>query len=359
MKWTDGSQSAIRTNGGIRRASGNARRRTIPACPLNIRVRSVKLRVQIEQLRKIFLLLAAFALLIAGTGSAVAGSNSDAEITYEVVTFENDGGTVYGTFTMPAGIRGNTPAVLMLHGFTGNRDEGPVFQPDFSFTDTMYSRTAEVLAENGLASLRIDFRGSGESTDEIGFEETTFSSQVSDAYAAVEWLDDHKNVGDIGVLGLSQGGLVGAITAESHKRVSSLVLWSPVANPVDTYKSILGTDTVLDGLTQPSTEATLPWGAVITLNQPFFEELYTTDPIAAISHYDGPLQVVVGERDDVVTPQPNYGELYLGYHDGYEEIVVVDGDHVFDVFTGNGAPALDVAIAESVDWFSETLRHRR
>jgi fermentation-respiration switch protein FrsA (DUF1100 family) len=98
---------------------------------------------------------------------------------------------------------------------------------------------------------------------------------------------------------------------------------------------------------------------VKTLNQPFFEELYTTDPIAAISHYDGPLQVVVGERDDVVTPQPNYGELYLGYHDGYEEIVVVDGDHVFDVFTGNGAPALDVAIAESVDWFSETLRHRR
>jgi pimeloyl-ACP methyl ester carboxylesterase len=257
MKWTDGSQSAIRTNGGIRRASGNGRSRTITACPLNIRVRSVKLRVQIEQLRKIFLLLAAFALLIAGTGSAVAGSNSDAEITYEVVTFENDGGTVYGTFTMPAGIRGNTPAVLMLHGFTGNRDEGPVFQPDFSFTDTMYSRTAEVLAENGLASLRIDFRGSGESTDEIGFEETTFSSQVSDAYAAVEWLDDHKNVGDIGVLGLSQGGLVGAITAESHKRVSSLVLWSPVANPVDTYKSILGTDTVLDGLTQPSTEATL------------------------------------------------------------------------------------------------------
>jgi pimeloyl-ACP methyl ester carboxylesterase len=222
----------------------------------------------------------------------------------------------------------------------------------------MYSRTAEVLAENGFASLRIDFRGSGESIDEMGFEETTFSSQVSDAYAAVEWLDNHKIVGDLGVLGLSQGGLVGAITAESHKRVSSLVLWSPVANPVDTYKTLLGDDSVLDGLTQPSTTAILPWGAPVTLNQAFFEELYTTDPIAAISHYAKPMQVVVGALDTIVTPQPYYGELYLRYHDGYEELVVLDADHVFDVFTGNGAPALDEAIAESSDWFNETLRQR-
>jgi fermentation-respiration switch protein FrsA (DUF1100 family) len=193
----------------------------------------------------------------------------------------------------------------------------------------------------------------------MGFEETTFSGQVSDASAAIEWLDDHKKIGPIGVLGLSQGGLVGAITADTHKEVQSLVLWSPVANAVDTYKTVLGSDTVLEGLTQPSTEATLPWGAVITLNRPFFEELYTTDPIAAIVGYDGPMQVVVGERDDIVTPQPYYGQTYLSYHDGREELVVVDGDHVFDVFSGNGAPALDVAIAESVDWFIDTLRNGR
>jgi fermentation-respiration switch protein FrsA (DUF1100 family) len=132
-----------------------------------------------------------------------------------------------------------------------------------------------------------------------------------------------------------------------------------VANAADTYKTILGSDTVLDGLSQPSTVATLPWGAVITLDRPFFEELYTTDPIAAISGYDGPMQVVVGERDDVVTPQPYYGETYLTHHDGREELVVLDGDHVFDVFTGNGAPALDEAIAESVEWFIVTLRSGR
>jgi pimeloyl-ACP methyl ester carboxylesterase len=310
-------------------------------------------------MRKLVLVLAAFALLIAGTATATAGNNSTGEITYQEISFENDGGTVYGTYTLPATVRGNTPAVLMLHGFTGDRNEGPVFQPDWSFTDTMYSRTAQVLAENGFASLRIDFRGSGQSIDEMTFAETTFSSQASDASAAIEWLDDQRKIGPIGVLGLSQGGLVGAVTADTHKEVRSLVLWSPVANTVDTYKTVLGADTVLVGLSQPSTVATLPWGAEVTLNQPFFEELYTTDPIAAITGYDGPMQVVVGERDDVVTPQPYYGETYMTYHDGREELVVLDGDHVFDVFTGNGAPALDEAIAASVDWFTDTLKRGR
>jgi uncharacterized protein len=310
-------------------------------------------------MRRLVPVLAALVLVVAGTATAAAGNQSGGEITYQAISFENEGGTVYGTYTLPARVDGNTPAVLMLHGFTGDRNEGPVFQPDFSFTDTMYSRTAQVLAENGFASLRIDFRGSGQSIEEIGFAQTTFSGQVSDASAAIEWLDDQNKIGQIGVLGLSQGGLVGAITADNHKEVASLVLWSPVANPVDTFKTVLGSDTVMQGLTQPSTQATLPWGAVITLDRPFFEELYTTDPIAAISGYDGPMQVVVGERDDVVTPQPYYGETYLTYHDGREELVVLDGDHVFDVFTGNGAPALDEAIAESVEWFIDTLRSGR
>jgi fermentation-respiration switch protein FrsA (DUF1100 family) len=310
-------------------------------------------------MRRLVLLIAVLALFIAGASAAVAGNAPTGEILIEEITFENEGDTLYGTFTTPDGVRGKMPAVLMLHGFTGDRNEGPVLQPDFTFTDFMYERTARVFAENGIASLRIDFRGSGESVDLMGFEETTFSGQVSDAYAAVEWLDDNRKVGDIGVLGLSQGGLVGTITAEAHKRVSSLVLWSPVANPVDTYKTVLGADCVAEGLVDASADCTLPWGAVVTLNQAFFAELYTTDPIAAISHYDKPMQVVVGERDDIVTPQPQYGETYMTYHDGVEELVVLDGDHVFDVFTGNGAPALDVAIDESLDWFTDTLRHRR
>lgn len=307
-------------------------------------------------MKKILALLAilAFVAVAATTASA---DTSRGEITTEVVAFPNDGGTVVGTFVMPADVRGKAPVVLLLHGFTGARDEAPVFQPDFSFDDFLFERTANVFAEHGIATLRIDFRGSGESLDQFGFEGTTFSGQVADADAAINWLQRQRRIGDIGVLGLSQGGLVAAITAEANSRVSSLALWSPVANPVDTYKTILGAETVAEGLTQPSTTSVLPWGAEVTLNRAFYEELYTTDPIVAVSHFDGPMQVIVGLQDTVVAPQPQYGQTYITYHDGQQELVVLDADHVFDAFVGNGAPAVDDAIAESLDWFASTLRH--
>mgnify|MGYP001815378741 CR=1 FL=1 len=294
--------------------------------------------------------------IVALTCAMVLGGSAAVVAAEEAVTIENEGDVVFGVWATPEAVEGEAPAVLLLHGFTGMREEGTVFDADGNELYTMYGHTADALADAGIASLRIDFRGSGESIEQMCFEGTTFSGQVSDALAAIDWLEAQEGIGPIGVLGLSQGGLVGSITAASSDAVESLVLWSPVANPVDTYKTVLGAEAVAAGLDQPVTDATLPWGDVVTLEQPFYQELYTTDPLVAVSHFDGPLQVVVGAGDLVVTPQPWYGESYMAAHEGDEELVVVEGDHVFDVFAGNGAPGLDDAVAESVDWFVSTLQ---
>ncbi|MDH3500562.1 MAG: alpha/beta fold hydrolase [Acidimicrobiia bacterium] len=310
---------------------------------------------------KRLLALAVSMLLVAFAVPAVAGAQSlrsdtrTADGAFVVVqrdiTFENDGGTVVGTMTMPRGARSPVPAVLLLHGFTGTRNELPVLGTD----DFMFTRTARVFAENGIASLRIDFRGSGDSDGT--FDQTTFTGQITDAFAALDFLDTVRRVDHdrIGVLGFSQGGLVASAVAAADERVASLAYWSPVANPVDTYKGIFGGDVVTAGLKQPVTHIVLPWGAEIDLQQAFFDDLYRVDPIAEVSEYDGPMQVVVGTRDTLVTPQPYYGELFIEYHEGPEELVVVDGDHVFDVLTDAGPAVLDEVIAENLDWFLTTL----
>lgn len=59
---------------------------------------------------------------------------------------------VVATLAMPASDSA-VPAVLMLHGFASVRDE----------VGEMYKRLAAELGERGIASLRIDFRGWGES----------------------------------------------------------------------------------------------------------------------------------------------------------------------------------------------------
>jgi uncharacterized protein len=269
-----------------------------------------------------------------------------------VVNFSNQGQKIVGTWTVPKDAKGPLPTVLMLHGFLSTRQELPVN----GTKETMFLRTARVLAEQGYASLRIDFRGTGES--EGAWPDTTFSSQISDAKAAVEFLSGQAQVdkGRIAVLGLSQGGLVAAATAAADRRVKSLILWSPVAVPAQTFGDMLGKENIAKGLASKGEAITikLPWGPETNLKTGFFEDLFQVNPIAEITRYSRPMLVVVGKKDTTVFPQPQAGGLYIKYHPGKEKLVALDADHVFDIF-GAGPERMDEGVAWSVDWLAGTL----
>ncbi|MFC6585223.1 alpha/beta hydrolase family protein [Sulfitobacter aestuariivivens] len=117
------------------------------------------------------------------------------------VTFQSDGQEVVGTLALPDG--DPAPVVILLHGFTGSRDE----LATEAVPGGVFGETAEALAEAGMASLRIDFRGSGESTADLSFADTTFESQVTDALAALDYLkvSDMVKSDDIYLIGWSQG----------------------------------------------------------------------------------------------------------------------------------------------------------
>lgn len=270
----------------------------------------------------------------------------------EDVTIPTERGNVIGTLETPEGEA--APVVLLLHGFGGSRHELAVAGTE----DGVFSRTAEAFADAGIATLRIDFRGSGESPG--GFETTTFSGQIADAVAALEWLasDDRVDGERTGVIGWSQGGLVAShLAAERPDDVDAVVLWAPVANPLHSYGGLLGAETMAEAAEAAPGEPitfTMPWGAEMTLNREFFDEIAVTSPPAAAAAYPGPLKVIVGANDTVVAPQPAAGQVFLDYHDGPEELVVVEADHVWNVF--EGPEMLDEEmIPRSLAWFEEHL----
>lgn len=249
-----------------------------------------------------------------------------------VVEFPVNGAKVVGTLELPDGKAG-APVVLLLHGFTGSRDELAIKDTD----EGVFSRTARLLAEKGYASLRIDFRGSGQSGG--AWADTTFSGQIADAVAAVDWLKGNSSVDGkrISIIGWSQGGLVAAHAAKARPEVRAVSLWAPVVDPMYTFSSLLGADTVAKALAStPGTAITakLPWGAETTLKASYYHELPVTSPVAAAAGYGGPLQVIVGTKDTIVAPQPASGQILLNYHDGPEELLVFDTDHVWDAFSG-------------------------
>ncbi len=276
-------------------------------------------------------------------------------VTEQIVEIASAGQTVVGTLALPTHGEAPFPVVLMLHGFTNVRDELSVAGTD----EAMYQRAARVFGEAGMASLRIDFRGSGDSDG--AWPETTFTGQIADTLAAIDYLATLPIIDmlRLGVLGFSQGGLVAAEAAALDPRIRNVVLWSAVANAPDTYKHILSAESVAEGLAGADTQAAVPvvtqWGAAFELNRGFFADLFTYDPVAALARVDAPLLVVTGAQDATVTPQPAYGELFLRYHDGVEQLVTVESDHVFNVLTDPGPTIFDRVVAATTDWLLTTL----
>lgn len=248
----------------------------------------------------------------------------------ERVELQSAGQTVVGTLATPAG--DPAPVVLLLHGFTGSRDELPI--PNTG--EGVFSRTARLLAENGYASLRIDFRGSGESVAEMTYEATTFEGQVADALAAVDYLRslDRVDGEDTFVIGWSQGGLIASAVAARAEGLDAVALWQAVGDPEATYGGLLGAETLAAGMAAAPDQtivATLPWGGEVGLNGAFFDGIARFDPMAEIGAYDGPLFVTRGTLDTTVMPAA--ADAFIAAHEGSEQLWTAEMDHVFNVFT--------------------------
>ncbi|MBR9681154.1 MAG: alpha/beta hydrolase [Candidatus Altiarchaeota archaeon] len=106
-------------------------------------------------------------------------------------------------------------AILMIHGFRGNRSEGGRFKT-----------LAKAITASNLSVLRIDCRGSGDS--EGDFFDMTVSSEVEDTLAAIKFLQK-EGVKKIGLIGHSLGGEI-SIIAASKTKIDALGLTGPVLN---------------------------------------------------------------------------------------------------------------------------------
>jgi uncharacterized protein len=285
----------------------------------------------------------AFLAFLSFASPALAG------MTEETVKIDVEGQTVVGTLALPDG--GPAPVVLLFHGFTGNRNELAVANTK----EGVLQRTARLLAEAGYASLRIDFRGSGES-NQSPFSETTFERQIADGLAAVKFLESEARVDGqkLGIIGWSQGGLVASAVAGRTNTPDVVALWAAVAAPVDTFTGLLGADNVKAGLAtgEKDLKIKLPWGAEIALKQPFFDGLYAIDPAKEIAAYKGPLFVAQGSEDTIVAPAS--ADVFADSHEGAEEKWTAKMDHVFNAFTG--PETLDKMVGATIEFAAPSLK---
>ena len=234
------------------------------------------------------------------------------------IAFRSGDQQVFGVLHLPESTP--APGSIMCHGFTGHKAE----------THRLFVDAARDFTRNGVAVLRFDFRGSGDSEGE--FHEMTVSREIEDARAALDFLASRPEVDPsrLGVLGLSLGGCVAACLAGTDERVRALVLWAAVGHMERTFDGLAPefTDDVLDMTGWP-------------LGRGFLDDLPNIQPLKQLEKYVGPSLVVHGSNDETVPPSDasDY-RLALG---GHCRLHMVEGaDHVFSTLRQK-AEAIEVS----------------
>lgn len=137
----------------------------------------------------------------------------------EEVHFENQkaGVVLAGTLTLPDTINDHPAVVLISGSGPQNRDEEIMGHKPFWVI-------ADYLTRNGIAVLRYDDRGVGESKGD--FSSATTADLSEDAEAAWIYLKNHKYINEknVGLLGHSEGGMIAPMIASKLKDVAFIVL---------------------------------------------------------------------------------------------------------------------------------------
>lgn len=137
----------------------------------------------------------------------------------EEVTFPNPAPAIElaGTLTLPDG-SGPFPAAILVSG------SGPQDRDETLMGHKPFKVIADHLTRHGIAVLRYDDRGVGASTGD--FAAATSEDFAEDALAAVRFLEEDTRIrGDaIGIVGHSEGGLVGPMAAARSESVDYVVM---------------------------------------------------------------------------------------------------------------------------------------
>ncbi len=127
----------------------------------------------------------------------------------EVVFQGADGSQLAGTLVLPHGAKPPFSAVVMVSG------SGPQDRDESLFGHKPFLVIADYLARQGIASLRYDERGVGESHGT--FVNATTTDFLQDAEKAVQFLREQQHINSqyVGVVGHSEGGVIATKMAAS------------------------------------------------------------------------------------------------------------------------------------------------
>ena len=268
-----------------------------------------------------FLVAALFVLMAAG-----------AEAQTESVVIDGDHGKLQAVIHKPQLKSGErVPMVLLCHGFMGNKD------------GALENRIANLLSERGIASIRFDFNGHGQS--EGRFQDMTVPNEIVDAKKVIDYVSALPYVSSVAISGHSQGGVVAAMTAGElgSDKIKAVVLLAPAA---------VLRDDAIRGSTMGATYDPFNLGEYVELfrglklGAEYIRTAFTLPIYETSAQYQGPALIIHGTGDRVVPY--TYGERFHQIWPKSKLQIIDRADHGF-------SKEIEQVATTTAEFLSQTL----
>ena len=231
----------------------------------------------------------------------------------QTVTIDGDHGKLHAVIHKPELKDGERcPMVLLCHGFMGNKE------------GALEKQIAALLQAQGIASIRFDFNGHGQS--EGRFQDMTVPNEIVDAKKVIEYVSNLPYVESVAITGHSQGGVVAAMTAGDlgAEKIKAVVLLAPAA---------VLRDDAIRGSTMGATYDPFNLGEYVELfrgmrlGAEYIRTAFSLPIYETAAKYQGPALIIHGTGDRVVPY--TYGERFHQIWDGSELVIIDKADHGF------------------------------
>ncbi len=309
---------------------------------------------------KVLLSVALVSALLTGCGTNLSSEESDSSsspkieenqteannkpesvYTENVITIKNTDYEIPAIITLPTGIEEKkVPLVIMCHGTASNKDEA----------GDGYKMYASRLAEAGIASIRFDFIGTGDS--KVDYSKYNFTTALNDVNKVIEYAKELDSVDseNIGILGWSQGGSIAMLAAGENPDVKSVVTWAGAENDcllaLGDYEAAKANGYAI---------VEFDWRDSLNFGLQWHEDVRNIDILETLKKSKAPILALNGSNDDVVPPETTDLIIETSTNELSKKSIIDGADHTFNIFTGDLTKYNELC-DQTTQWFLDTLK---
>jgi pimeloyl-ACP methyl ester carboxylesterase len=286
-------------------------------------------------MKKIFLFTAFLFLTILNAQNTKQDTFKETNVTLKINIDQ-----LYGTLTVPDDVK-KCPVALIIAGSgpTDRNGNNPMMK------NNSLKMLAEALAKNGIASLRFDKRGIGESKASAVTESSlVFENYTEDAKSWINFLKQDKRFTQLTVIGHSEGSLIGMIAgAKANKFISIAGAGEPADKLLKSQISSKSNKQVED-MTFPIIDSLKAGNKVNKVDpllnslfrasiQPYLISWFKCDPQIEIKKLTVPVLIIQGNNDLQVSVKDAEN---LSQANKNAELVIIDKmNHVLKIIDGD------------------------